>query len=321
MQIYASTSTNFSGEGDLLDFVDKLLGSNSNIIEEVAEENDIAIEEFTNEAKYSCAICHKKYKTKTWLVKHTESKHQQNGAETQLRTKLEVEIIFKLLMEAQKNISKDECYSTLIRSTVENYIFVDKTELLTNEIQKQLYSSLCSNSDAEKFYSQFYQLIVMDAKKKIHKFTNWRSTNAQDLLTLLYAAKSDDVSSQKLISCQTRGGLWAVTAECLQVFKIVEEEFRKKTSAVHVTKIDSSKISEALLQRIDMVSAYDSMTHGFTTTISKETRFCLLDKTIKLFLRVRAFSYVKDKTKLQACKNKALRKDIKKRSENNAETH
>ena len=312
-------------------------------------------------------------------MKHTESKHQQNGAETQLRTKLEVEIIFKLLMEAQKDISKDECYSTLIRSTVENYIFVDKTELLTNEIQK-LYSSLCSNSDAEKFYSQFYQLIVMDAKKyfnsldfpmctllatrlgdkilahysrpaeykivikpvterdmqalqylsgyvihslvrKIHKFTNWRSTNAQDLLTLLYAAKSDDVSSQKLISCQTRGGLWAVTAECLQVFKIVEEEFRKETSAVHVTKIDSSKISEALLQRIDMVSAYHSMTHGFTTTISKETRFCLLDKIIKLFLRVRAFSYVKDKTKLQACKNKALRKDIKKRSENNAETH
>ena len=101
----------------------------------------------------------------------------------------------------------------------------------------------------------------------------------------------------------------------------MEEEFRKETSAVHVTKIDSSKISEALLQRIDMVSAYDSMTHGFTTTISKETRFCLLDKIIKLFLRVRAFSYVKDKTKLQACKNKALRKDIKKRSENNAETH
>ena len=32
-------------EGDLLDFVDKLLDGNSNIIEEVAEENDIAIEE------------------------------------------------------------------------------------------------------------------------------------------------------------------------------------------------------------------------------------------------------------------------------------
>ena len=44
MQMDASTSTN-CGEGDLLDFVDKLLGGNSNIIEEVAEENDIAIEE------------------------------------------------------------------------------------------------------------------------------------------------------------------------------------------------------------------------------------------------------------------------------------
>lgn len=315
-------------------------------------------------------------------MKHTESKHQQNAenaVKTKLRTKLEVEIIFKLLMEAQQDISNDECYSSTIRSTVKNYIFIDNTELLTNEIQK-LYNSLCSNSDAEKFYSQFYKLIVMDAKKyfssldfpmctllatrladkilahfsrpaecktvikplterdmqalqylsgyvihslvrKIHRFTNWRSTNSQDLLTLLYAAKSDDFSSQKLISCQTRGGLWAVTAECLQVFKIVEEEFRKETNAVHVTKIDSSKISEALLQRIDMVSAYDSMTHEFTTTISKEIRFCLLDKMIKLFLKVRAFSYVKDKTKVQACKNKALRKDIKRRSENNASSH
>ena len=41
----------------------------------------------------------------TWLVKCTESKHQkaENGAETKLRTKLEVDIIFKLLMEAQKD--------------------------------------------------------------------------------------------------------------------------------------------------------------------------------------------------------------------------
>ena len=67
---------------------------------------------------------------------------------------LGVEAIFKLLMEAQRDISKVECYSNLIRSTVKNYIFVDNTELLTNEIQK-LYHSLCSNSDAEKFYSQF----------------------------------------------------------------------------------------------------------------------------------------------------------------------
>ena len=275
-------------------------------------------------------------------MKHTESKHHQNGAETKHETKLEVDIIFKLILEAQKDISKDECYSTIIRSTVKNFIFIDSTELLTNEIQK-LYNSLCSNADAEKIYSQFYKLIVMDAKKyfnsldfpmcgllaarltdkilahysrpadhenvikpltergmqalqylsgyvihslvrKIHRFTNWRSTDSQALLTLLYAAKSDDFSFQRLISCQTRGGLWAVTAECLQVFKIMEEEFRKETSAVHVTKIDSSKISEALPQRIDTVSAYDSMTHGFTTTISKEIRFCLLDKTIKLFL-------------------------------------
>lgn len=191
-------------------------------------------------------------------MKHIESKHQANATQTesQPETRLEKEIIYNLLMEAQKDISKDECYSSVIRTAVENYVFIDNTDLLFNEIQN-LYSSLCRNSDAEKFYSKFYQLIVMKAKRffnsldfpmcsllatrladkilahysnpaevktaikairerdmdalqylsgyvihslvrKIHKFTNWRSKNSQDLLSLLYAAKSDSLSTQKL---------------------------------------------------------------------------------------------------------------------------
>ena len=49
MQMAASTSTSFNpiegNEGDLLDFVVELLGDDTNINDEVAEENDIAIEE------------------------------------------------------------------------------------------------------------------------------------------------------------------------------------------------------------------------------------------------------------------------------------
>ena len=81
-------------------------------------------------------IFHKKYKTKTWLMKHTESKHEQNCSKTRLKTKLEVEIIFKL-MAVQNGISKHEHYSTIIRITVKNYTFIDSTELLTKEIEKQ----------------------------------------------------------------------------------------------------------------------------------------------------------------------------------------
>ena len=49
MQMAASTSTSFNpiegNEGDLLDFVVELLGDDTNINDQVAEENDIAIEE------------------------------------------------------------------------------------------------------------------------------------------------------------------------------------------------------------------------------------------------------------------------------------
>lgn len=237
-----------------------------------------------------------------------------------------------------------------------------------------LWAALCRNCDAEKFYSSFYQSVVLNARKyfkslespvctllatrladkllahfnkpskvqdipnkpiteretdalqylsgyvihalvrKVYKFSDYKSTQSQNLLTLLYAAKSDNISDQRLVASQTRGGLWSVTSECVQVFKFVEEEFRKITSAGHVTKVDGKQISENLVQRVDIVSTFETMVHGCTNSISKETRICLLKKMIQLYLRVRTFSYAKDITRSQAAKKKALRKDIKKKS-------
>ena len=95
----------------------------------------------------------------------------------------------------------------------------------------------------------------------------------------------------------------------------MEEEFRKITRGSHVTKIDGKKISESLVQRIDMVSTFETMVHGYTSSITNETRLCLLEKMIQLYLRVRTFSYARDKTRLQAAKKKALHKDTKKKSQ------
>ena len=166
--------------------------------------------------------------------------------------------------------------------------------------------------DALQYLSGY---VIHALVRKMYKCTNYRSTESQNLLTLLYAAKSDNVSAQRLVASQTRGGLWSVTNECLQVFKLVEEEFRKITSGGHVTKIDGKKISESLVQRVDIVSSLETMVDGYTNSISMETRVCLLEKMVQLYLRVGTFSYAKDKTRSQAAKKKALRKDIKKKSQ------
>ena len=166
--------------------------------------------------------------------------------------------------------------------------------------------------DALQYLSGY---VIHALVRKIYKSSDYRSTQSQNLLTLLYAAKSDNVSAQRLVASQTRGGLWSVTHECLQIFKPVEEEFCKITRGGHVTKIDGKKISESLVQRVDMVSTFETMVHGYTSSISKETRVCLFEKMIQLYLRVRTFSYAKDKTRSQAAKKKILRKDIKKKSQ------
>ena len=134
----------------------------------------------------------------------------------------------------------------------------------------------------------------------VYKFSDYKSKQSQEILSLLYAAKSDNLSAQRLVASQTRGGLWSVTPECVQVFELVEEEFRKITSAAHIPKIYVKEISETLTHNVDMVSAFDTMVHGYTNNVTKETRVVLLQKMIQLYLNARVFSYAKSKTNLQA---------------------
>ena len=239
----------------------------------------------------------------------------------------------------------------------------------------QLYIKLWKNSDAEKFYTEYYETVVMNAEKyfqnlefpmctliatrlgdkilsyykkptekpaaatkiseqevdslqylagyvvhsivrKLHQVSHHgkKTQSEMDMIAFLNSLRIEDVSSQRQIKCQTRGGLWGVNPECIKLFTCIEEEFRVATETGHISVIDCHKLTGQLTGKLDVMSAFSAMEQGSSCKMDNETRINLLEKLIQLYLRVRAFSFAKSKTQLHSKKTKALRKDLKTKS-------
>ncbi len=326
-----------------------------------------------------CDVCQKKYKTEGGLTKHLKAKHPDNSQKDDAKKPLYTAVIKQLVNEAKKNISDDECYPTHVRNLARSYNFEVADQALLTQLMK-LYTSLCKNSDAEKFYSSYYQTIVMNAatyfkplempvctilatsladkvlgyhnkpdekpqlikpitskeldglqylagyvmhavSRKVHAKKSGQPEEKQALLTILNSARSENPPSQRLVKCQTRGGLWEVKPEWVALFKLAEEAFRKETSCSHISRIDCDKILDLLLNNIDVISIYNNALANVPCITAKETRSCLLEKILNLYLRVRAFSAAKDKNlELNSKKEKGLRNALKKSKINTSKT-
>ena len=129
--------------------------------------------------------------------------------------------------------------------------------------------------------------------------------------------------NQKLVDIQTRGGLTKVVDEAQEMFILAEQLFRKTTETEkHLKKIDINAMTEELLQDTKIISLYKAIIGtSDTNDLDNEVKVNLLENILKLYLRVRSFSFAKDITshKKQEQRNlkfktKALRNDIKKAS-------
>ncbi len=141
------------------------------------------------------------------------------------------------------------------------------------------------------------------------------------MIQILNNCIQEDVTDQRLIAATTRGGLKAVKLEMQQIFTIAEETFRVHTSvANHVSKINIDYMVSQLRMETRIVSLYNNLVVDADVGLNSEVKKNLLENILKLYLRVRAFSYTKDitnqhKCKLKKTKAKALRKNIKKSTE------
>ena len=117
---------------------------------------------------------------------------------------------------------------------------------------------------------------------------------------------------QKFVDAKNRGGLWNVSSNVIHIFARVELIFRKSTRTFQ-KKIDSKN----LVKDTGVLSDFSKICDISCTKVSNEVSLNLLNHLITLYIRLRSFSYAKEKVqlhKIQATKRKvnSLRKEIKK---------
>ena len=165
-------------------------------------------------------------------------------------------------------------------------------------------------------YLAGYVAISLINKIKSKKHHGDSALNEQMLL-VLQACNIHDISEQKLIAYQTRDGLTDINVECQKIVIIAEQTFRAYTSAHHLIIIENEKITKSLLENIKVISHLNSFVDcNISNKLNEEVKLNLLEQMLKLYLRVRSFSYAKDFTNKQkqhsSNQNKALRKGLKK---------
>ena len=161
-------------------------------------------------------------------------------------------------------------------------------------------------------------------KKFITKMRNAKdcfTNDSQAVISLLESFVEDEIETQRLIASQSRGGLTAVKNELQQIFLITEERFRKETdSTTLVSKINIFTISDKLMKVNEVRSIYSALIEISGVKMENEIADNLLEKMLTLYLRVRSFTNAKDitskhKIKSKKSRSKALRKDIKRSTE------
>ena len=140
-------------------------------------------------------------------------------------------------------------------------------------------------------------------------------------MAVLKAGKleTDASSSQKLISCLNRGGLWHITEHAQKVFFKTELFFRKFTSQSGMRRVDIDGIAHAAIKDCDVLANFNLILSVAQLKVDSHLHKDILNSMVSLYVRVRSFSFAKDiiqrhKVKVkQASKAKSLRKDINRR--------
>lgn len=156
---------------------------------------------------------------------------------------------------------------------------------------------------------------------------NKRKTGQQneELQALLHNMKASDQSSNSFISARTRGGLVTPCEDLVGILEAAEIYFRKEVDKTNLTlrNIPTEIICISTLRSPVVKSLWDNIVLASGVDAAGHTQKLCLENVIKLYLKVRSFSYARDyitkyKIKEKQTKKKALRKDMKQSSSDKA---
>lgn len=143
----------------------------------------------------------------------------------------------------------------------------------------------------------------------------------EELQSLLQSMKSIDQSTS-FIAARSRGGLVNPSTDLVGILEETEYLFRKEVSDSSqgtLRKIPTDSICSKTLESPVVKSLWDNIVMSAGVDQSSSTQKLCLENVVKLYLRVRSFSYARDyltkhKIKEKQLKKKALRKDLKQSS-------
>ena len=144
-----------------------------------------------------------------------------------------------------------------------------------------------------------------------------------ELQTLLQNMKCPGIENT-YINARSRGGLVTPCKDLVEIVEIVEVIFRQFVSNQKdlLTKIPCDTLCNDALESPLLKSLWENILQGCNQELSKQTTKLCLENIIKLYLKVRSFSYAKDyiskfKIKQKAAKSKGLRKELKRQNVTN----
>ena len=98
-----------------------------------------------------------------------------------------------------------------------------------------------------------------------------------------------------MVDAKNRGGLWEVKSEAFEIFLSVELLFRSVSEA-RDRLIDTTAMVSQLVQDCGILSNFTKIRNQSSEKVRKEISLNLLDHLIMLYIRVRAFSFVKERS-------------------------
>ena len=155
---------------------------------------------------------------------------------------------------------------------------------------------------------------------KLQKKCWGKGKTNEELQVMLQNMKSAGTDNP-YIAARSRGGLLTPCNDLVNILEIVEILFRNfiASSKTIVKTIPCDSLCNTALDLPLIKSLWENIMMGCSEEVSKQSNKLCLENIIKLYLKVRSFSYAKDyisKFNIQrkAAKSKALRRELKKLS-------
>ena len=155
--------------------------------------------------------------------------------------------------------------------------------------------------------------------KLITKNRTKKGQSSDEIQAVLNVMKSTEVANA-FISARTRGGLICPCDDLIHVVEVAELSFRGEIDRINETlrSIPTEVICNTVLESPVVKSLWENIVLSSGVDSSSVTPKLCLENIVKLYLKVRSFSYAKDyiakyKIKEKQTKTKALRSELKRK--------